>query len=386
MRLLIDAVPLGSPGIIQLRDELAKSVEEFTPAESDVVLLTPPDSCRLVGSKKLQIVTVEKPGGGWVGRWKWYNSLLPKIGKDQGAKIVYSLSGILSKRLCESFGTVTTVNNMLPFAPERRSQYSFFSKARLHYTLLLRAYVASVRMAHAVVLHSRHAQDTISSYTGDISSKTFVALTGAPRDLDANPQHPPPHPYGKAPYFIYLSVIHPYKNHLKLIEAYRRIYNLERNFPDLLFAGFADDRSHLEKILTSIKAFGMGGKVKYIGVLNREDIPAWLYHSDINIFPSTCETNPVILAEILRLGGVLACSGIPPMSEVAGYAAEFFDPHSVDSMGDILMKLFKDRGRQHELRRLASKRAEELSWSACGEAIWKAAMKAKSDFQSGKVR
>jgi glycosyltransferase involved in cell wall biosynthesis len=74
------------------------------------------------------------------------------------------------------------------------------------------------------------------------------------------------------------------------------------------------------------------------------------------------------------------------MSEVAGYAAEFFDPHSVDSMGDILMKLFKDRGRRHELRRLASKRAEELSWSACGEAIWKAAMKAKSDFQSGKVR
>jgi glycosyltransferase involved in cell wall biosynthesis len=386
MRLLIDAVPIGSPGIIALRDELARSVEECTPEDSDVVLLIPPGPSKITGSRKLQIVTVEKPGGGWLGRWKWYHSLLPRIGRDHSAEVIYSLSGILSKRLCESFGTVTTVNNMLPFTPERLSQYPFFSKARLQYALLLRIYVASTRMAHAVVLHSRHAQDTITSYTGDISSKTFVALTGAPRDLGINNLYPPPHPNGKLPYFMYLSATHPHKNHLELIEAYRRAYALEKHLPDLLFAGFLEDRSHLEKILAAIKDFGLEQKVKYIGVLNREDIPAWLYHARANIFPSTCETNSVILAEILGLGGVLACSGIPPMSEVAGYAAEFFDPYSAHSMKDVLIDLYRNQARRNELRRLALKRGEELSWSACGEAIWKASMKAKSDFQSGKVR
>jgi glycosyltransferase involved in cell wall biosynthesis len=226
----------------------------------------------------------------------------------------------------------------------------------------------------------------VTSHTGDISAKTFVALTGAPRDLVFNQFHPPPHPYKQKPYLIYFSAIYPYKNHISLIEAYGRIYDTERDLPELLFAGFPEDRSHLERILAAIRNYSLEKKVKYIGVLDRKDIPSWLCHADVNVFPSTCETNSVVLAEILSLGGVLACSGLPPMSEVVGCAAEFFDPYSVDSIKNVLIDLCRNRERRNELRSLALKRAAELSWSACGEAIWKAAAKARTAFQSGKVR
>lgn len=384
MRLLIDSVPLGSPGAIQLRDELARSIEECAPEGCDAVLLMPPGPCKVTSSSKLRVVTVEKPGGGWIGRWRWYNSLLLKIAKEHRANILYSLSGILSKKLCESLGTVTTVNNMIPFTPEMPRLYQLFSKARLRYALLRRAYVESVRMADAVVLHSSHGLDRLKAYTGDISSKTFVVLTGVPRDLGFNRSNPPPHPYDGASYFLYFSAIYPYKNHLGLIEAYRRALNSERQFPDLLLAGLPEDKSHLVRILAAIRKSGLEEKVKYIGVLDRKDIQAWLYYADVNFFPSMCETNSVVVAEILGLGGALACSRIAPLSEVTGYAAELFDPYLVDSMTDVIINLSRDPKRRNELRRHALRRARELSWAACGKAIWQAAMKAKATFENRK--
>jgi glycosyltransferase involved in cell wall biosynthesis len=378
----MDSVTVGSPGNIQLRDELARSVEEYAPEGSNVVLLMSPGHCKVSGSDKLRVVNVEKPGGGWIGRWKWYHRILPQIAREHGIDVLYSLSGILSKRLCESLGVVTTVNNMLPFTPKSRRLYPIFSKTRLRHALLLRVYVRSLRIADTVVLHSQHGLNMVKPYTGDISSKTFVVLTGVPRDLGFKRSEPPLHPYDGKPYFLYFSAIYPYKNHLNLIEAYRIALNSERQLSKLLIAGLPEDKRQLENILTVIRESDLVGKVKYIGVLDRKDIPAWLYFADVNFFPSTCETNSLVLAEILGLGGVLACSNIPPMSEVAGYAAELFDPYLVDSMTDVIIKLSRNRKRCDQLRCLALKRAKEFSWNLCGETIWQAVMKAKAAFQS----
>jgi len=382
MRLLIDSVTVGSPGVIQLRDELTNSLKENVPAGADIVLLLPRGNRNMYGSSKLRVVNVAKPTIGWVGRWHWYRIALPNIAREYKADVVYSLSGILSKKLCNSLGTVTTVNNMIPFTPEVLRMYPLFFKARLRYELLRRAYVSSLRMADSVVLHSRHGLEMLKPFVEDITSKTFIALTGVPRDLVFNHSDPHPHPYNGVPYFLYFSAIYPYKNHLSFLRAYQYALDLDNKIPDLLLAGKPEDRGHLKKVLAAIREPGLKGKVKYIGTLDRKDIPAWLYYANVNFFPSMCETNPVTLAEILGLSGVLACSNIPPMSEVAGYAAQFFDPYSVDSMADVFVNLHRDRKRRDEMRHLALKRSDELSWNACGKAIWQAAMKAESGFHN----
>jgi glycosyltransferase involved in cell wall biosynthesis len=388
MRLLIDSVAMRSPGGVQLRDELAQSVEECAPENCDVVLLVTSGSCRLVNSDKLLVVTVDIPKGYLFGKWNWYNNILPKLANKHGADVLYSLSGILSNtnKLQRSFGVVNTTNNMTLFTPAILQGYPLISKARLRYMLLRHAIVKSIKMADAVVLHSQHALNMIMPYTGDISSKSFVTLTGVPRDIKFDRAAPPPHPYGGVPDYMYLSAIYSYKNHLRLTEAYRRALDENGSLPDLLIAGLPAAKDYLKKIIATIKEFGLENKVKYIGVLDRKDIPAWIYYADINFFPSICETNSVVLAEILGLGGVLACSNISSMPEVASYAAELFDPYSIDSMKHIIIELSRNHKRCEELRRLALKRATELSWDACGKTIWQAAMKAQAAFLDRKER
>jgi glycosyltransferase involved in cell wall biosynthesis len=380
MRLLFDAVMMASPGLLQLRDELVRSACECAPERCDVVVLARPDACQWPDSDILKVVPVDPPSGRWLGKWRWYHGILPRLAKVHGADVVYSMSGIVSANLCESSGVVTTANNMTPFTPEMMRTYPLISRARFRHAMLRHTMVESMRIADAIVLHSQHAKNMIEPYSGDISSKTFVVLTGVPRDMRLDRAAPPPHLYNKEPYFLYLTAMYRYKNHLRLIEAYRQALEVDRSLPDLLIAGLPYDRNYLNDILSAIAKSGLEDKVKYIGVLDRKDIPAWIYYADVNFFPSLCETNSVILAEILGLGGVLACSNVPPMPEIASYAAELFDPYSAESMKRATLMLWGDRKRNEELRTLALKRAAELSWSACGTTIWQAAAKAHAAF------
>jgi len=207
-----------------------------------------------------------------------------------------------------------------------------------------------------------------------------MVLTGVPRDMKFDRSASPPHPYDGIFYFPYLSAIYSYKNHLRLIEAYRQAIDEKNSLSDLIIAGLLEDKDYLKKILATIREIGLENKIKYMGVLNREDVPAWIYYADVKFFPSICETNSMVLAEILGLGGVLACSSISPMPEIASYAAELFDPYSIDSIKYVIIKLCHNWKRSEELRYLALKRAKELSWNACGATIWQAAMKAQAAF------
>ncbi|MDM8006742.1 MAG: glycosyltransferase family 1 protein [Phycisphaerae bacterium] len=380
MRLLFDTVMMASPGGIQLRDELVRSAHEHAPEHCDVVVLARSGASRWPGSDELNVVAVDPPKGRWVGKWRWYHDILPRLAKVHGADVLYSLSGIVSTGLCRSSGVITTCNNMTPFMPEMLRTYPLISRAGFRYAMLRHVVVKSIRRADAVVLHSQHARTMIERCSGDLSAKALVVLTGVPRDMKLDRSAPPSHPYNRRPYFFYLTAIYRYKNHLRLIEAYRQALNQQSSLPDFLVAGLPYDRGYLDEIRAAIAKSGLENRVKYIGVLDRADIPAWIYHADVNFFASLCETNSVILAEILGLGGVLACSNVPPMPEIVSYAAELFDPYSAESMKGAMLRLWNDRHRNAELGSLASKRAAELSWDACGRAIWLAAARAHAAF------
>lgn len=386
MRLLIDSLFLNSPGGIQLKNELTRSIIECAPRDCKVVLLEKEDIAKKSFHDDNNIITCKIPFGGWFGRLRWFARLLPDIAQNYKIDVIYSLSGILSANICKSFGTVASVNNMVPFSPEILRLYPILSNERLKYELLRRIYVHSLRMADAIVLHSQNALDMITRYTGNINSKTFPVLTGVPRDIIIKGVNLSPHPCGGVPYLLYFSAIYPYKNHLKLIEAYGRALLSETSLPDLLMIGLPQHKKQVNEILNTILRLGLEKKVKYIGEIKRDSIPAWLYHAEINLFPSICETNSVIIAEILGVGGVLACSNIMPMTEVVKDAAELFDPYSVDSIAAAIVSLFRNAERRKTLRRLALKRSTEFSWNECGDAIWSAAKLAKTALDKRKEK
>jgi glycosyltransferase involved in cell wall biosynthesis len=378
MRLLIDNCYFNSPGAIKLQKELITSLVESSPINSEV-LLAYNSGERITGKLDTNCICMMKhPHNTWLSRWKWYNIQLLKIAKDYNVDVVFSLSGISSPAIKKYFGTVITINNMEPFTYNNYDLYPKISKDLIRLFILRKLYVRNVRLADSIVVFSKSALDIIASCAGDISYKTQVSLTGVPRDFNYNMFKPPSNPYMNKPFIIYFSTIYPYKNHLRLIEAYANALTLEKNLPDLLIAGIHFDDKLIANIMGKISMYSLDKKIKYLGKLASKDIPSWLYHAEFNLFPSLIETNSVIIAEIMSLGGVLACSDIPSLAEVAKNSAIYFDPFSIESMRDTIINLHNNPEKRKKLSQRALKRSAELSWEACGNTIWSAVKRAKT--------
>jgi glycosyltransferase involved in cell wall biosynthesis len=378
--LLVDTVNVASPGGLQLLEELERSIRLRRPEEARVVVL------RAVGDgpapdpeDRVEIVSCPRAGG-WIGMRRWFHRTLPDLARRHRADVVYSLSGVVSRRLARVCGTVNAVNNMLPFTPEHIRHFPIWSSERIRFLLLQKLYASGSRIADALVVPSRYGAERVSAYAGDLMDKSFVAMNPIPDDTRYDPAAPPAHPYGGKPFLFYLSVVFWYKNHLNLIEAYRRAVAAGNELPDLLMAGPPSDPDYVAKIRQAIEDPHLKGRVKYLGKVPRDDVPGYLHHATINVFPSTCETSSFVQAEILGARGVMACSDWAPMPEIAGDAAELFDPHDPDSIADVLLRLCADEARRDELRRLAERRAGEFTREACGDAIWAAARRAEEAY------
>jgi len=371
--LLMDSVPVVSPGGERLQVELSAALDRTCPADARALVLRRSDQSEIGGFSRIRGECVDPPALTRIQRWRWIGSGLPSRARRFGATAVFAAGGVVTSRLRRERGVIVSTNNMAPFlSPELLRGCSLLTKLR--FRVSRRVVVRSLKMADAVVLHSQHALRTVSHFAGDIAPKTTVVLTGVPRTtlLDAAAV-PPGHPREGRPYLLYFSAIRWYKNHLGLIEAYRQVRERVDDLPDLILAGICKDPDYLAAIRTAISKTSLNGRVSYIGELPRQMVASWLHHATINVFPSLAETNSVIQAEILGMRGVMASSGIPPMSEVAVEAAEYFDPRDPADIARVLEELWRRPERRDELRRLAVRRARELSWDACGEAIWRAA-------------
>jgi glycosyltransferase involved in cell wall biosynthesis len=294
--------------------------------------------------------------------------------------VIFSGNGVLSSPLRKCCGLVTTVNNMLPFTPEQIRSYPTFSWTRIRIALLRHILVRSLSLADVVVLHSQHALDRLTEYYGELPNKSKVVLSGVPTWMQAKIEATSWVPYKGRPYLFYLSAVRVYKNHLNLVEAYRILSQDRKDLPDLLFGGFATEQGYLSLVQDTVIKYGLQDKIKYIGTVEEEQVPSWYRHATINLFSSLCETNSLVISEVLGSGGVLACSSMPPMTEVSGDAAEFFDATNPRSIAEVIGRLLDSPSRRDDLRQRAIRRSDELSWEKCGLVLWDAARRAQLAF------
>lgn len=387
MNLVIDTVYATSTGITQIRDAVLPEIANLAPENSKITLLV--SNKTTITHPKIQIKTIEKPKGKWIGPWQWYNQILPQILQNEQATVLYSFPGIVTKKLKKIVGLSITINNMMPFSEDMLALYPKVSTASLRYKLLYMLYKNSINLADTVVLHSQYGLDLISHHIGDISKKTHVVLTGIPTDIENCQVDRLNHPYQGKPYFFYLSVIRHYKNHIRLVEAYKQLLDKNNNLPDLILAGLPEDIKAEENLYAFISKHNLENKIHYIGIIERETISGWLHHASVNLLPTMCETNCVVVAEILGVGGALVCSDIPPLKEVAGSAALYFNPESPKDIAEKLKDAYYNQDTLIRIRANTAVEAKKLSWQVCSAKIWQAIIDAERAFvgrENGKKR
>jgi glycosyltransferase involved in cell wall biosynthesis len=105
------------------------------------------------------------------------------------------------------------------------------------------------------------------------------------------------------------------------------------------------------------------GRVIFHGIEKDSRKLVGLYrHAELVVFPSFYETFGLISLEAMACGTPLVASRMPAIPEIAGDAAEYFDPYDVNEMAEKIEKVLNDETLRQELIRKGKERVKKYSW------------------------
>ncbi|TRT87038.1 MAG: glycosyltransferase family 1 protein [Microcystis aeruginosa Ma_AC_P_19900807_S299] len=165
------------------------------------------------------------------------------------------------------------------------------------------------------------------------------------------------------PYILYVGQRGWYKNFSRLVQAYASHSSLNSNFNLLCTGGqkFSQDELNL------IDGLGLS-EDKVIHINGNDQTLAKLYsQASAFVYPSLYEGFGIPILEAMSFGCPVVCSNTSSFPEVAGNAAEFFDPYDIESIANALEKVLFDSDLTKKLVELGKARVKNFSWEKCAE-------------------
>lgn len=161
-------------------------------------------------------------------------------------------------------------------------------------------------------------------------------------------------------YILYISTLQPRKNVIGLIDAFIAMKK-EKNVPHSLV--LVGGKGWLyDKIMEKISGHP---EIIYCGY--GHDRFAYLEKADLLVQPSFYEGFGMSVLDAFAMRVPVACSDVSSLPEVAGDAAEYFDPHSIDSMKEAMYKVISDRELRQKLIEKGAARVKQFTWSECAQ-------------------
>lgn len=285
------------------------------------------------------------------GRLLWEQTGLPWEARRRKLDVLFS-PGFTSPLVCPC-PKVTVIHDL-----QHKRQPQNFRRLEL---LAWRATVwASARSSRDIITVSESSRRDIVDVYGLAPERVHVVRHGVEREL-FSPRGAPPEPW---PYLLSVSTIHPHKNWERWLQAYGLL--VSDGLPQhLVIAGLKGN--YAAELSALIEKQGLTERVHPAGWIPRERLRELLKHAEALVFPSTFEGFGMPVIEAMAAGTPVACSDIPPLREVAGDAAVWFDPQSVESIAGTVRRLLSDAGLRERLVKAGRSRAEGFTWARAAE-------------------
>lgn len=140
-------------------------------------------------------------------------------------------------------------------------------------------------------------------------------------------------------YLFYPANLWPHKNHKNLILAFDKIKN--KTDLNLVFSGADQDGSH--QIVKLIKKLRLSSRIKILGYIKNEELPALYKKSFGLVFPSLFEGFGIPILEAFNMGCPVLTGDNSSMKEVGGDAVLYFRSESVESIEKTLLEFVGNR-------------------------------------------
>lgn len=165
-------------------------------------------------------------------------------------------------------------------------------------------------------------------------------------------------------FILYIASSLPHKNYERLLEAFKAVKVKDRSIKLVLIGA----RSYGHDVISAkIAGLGLRKDVVFLGWLPFEDIPVIYAAADLFVFPSLHEGFGIPVLEAMATGVPVVCSGIEPITEVAGDAAVFVDPYDTDAIAEAILSVLGNGKLRDGLVSKGLKRAALFSWEKTAE-------------------
>lgn len=295
----------------------------------------------------------------------WEQMRFPGFLRRHGVDLLYSPdnSGPVHPG-CRAVLTIQMVQTYLAphcYSPLRRWYYHWVTRS-------------VARGADRVVCVSDNLRRNIAMYM-DLPEEKLVVVPEAasehfkpvPRDQAlavARDNHGIP-----VPFVLNIANIIPYKNTLRLVQAFARVRAEGYPHTLVIIGGERWPWEYGKKVDEAIKRLDLGPWVKLMGHLPHEALPAVISAADLLCFPSTCETWGLPVVEAMACGCPVVTSDWSSLPEVAGGAAELVDPFRSADIARGISKVLASSDYRAQLVQRGFQRTQELSWRQSARAM-----------------
>jgi glycosyltransferase involved in cell wall biosynthesis len=228
-----------------------------------------------------------------------------------------------------------------------------------------------LRRAGRVVVGSEHVRRLLRDRFPEVSRKVRLVAWGptvtprAATDADTARLRIQLDLPSTAPYLVCFGSPQPHKNVRRLIDAWCGAADRLGRGAVLLIVGLdPDDRVRL----LSGHAGAAGVESCLLrGPVPEDDLPLLLQAATALVYPSLAEGFGLPIVEAFTCGCPVIASSAASLPEVAGDAADYFDPLSIESLQAALCRVVGDRCWRDELAARAVSRAKQFDWQAAVE-------------------
>jgi glycosyltransferase involved in cell wall biosynthesis len=302
----------------------------------------------------------------------WERARMQKVLSSVGAGILFCPGGIIEGSVPSGCRAVMTFQNMIPFSPEQKKKYGL-SKMRLRNWILGKEFRRSMARADLVICLSDYAKKVAESEIND-RLKSVVTIPHGVSPVFRSGDSPVPAPPAWLPasgYFLYVSTLDHYKAQVEVLRAFSLLKSVLDVKEKLVFVG-PEYPEYGARVRDVVKALRLENEVLIHAAVPYRDMPAVYRNAALNIFASECENCPNVLIEALAAGRPVLSSNVPPMPEIAGTAAVYFDPKSPNDLAEKWHALLTDGRRMKEMAARAEERSRLYNWPETARRTWEA--------------
>lgn len=173
----------------------------------------------------------------------------------------------------------------------------------------------------------------------------------------------------KDPYLLSVSAFSFHKNMSRVFEAFKKYLEKSRDKSLKLVVVCKLIKKEEKGWQEEINKLGLGGKVILTNFVADEAMPAIYSGSEALVFPSLYEGFGLPILESFACETPVITSRVSSIPEVAGKAALYVDPYSVDEIAQGIKKIITDQKLRTKLTREGFKQVKKFSWDKSAQQV-----------------